>query len=407
MELRRQLHRATVDTVHTDGNSRMMRFVASRNFERLPKRVCLRIKRATMEPTNALSLDRDERRQRKTNALRSGMILTGVTLALAIEAPASVGPSYDRASVLVFNEENDLFLNTDRHYTQGLRFAYLHEDGHTPLGMTMVNGWLPAWGFDLKSARSGYGVGQSMYTPANLNTVQRVPLDRPYAGWLHLDWILQRSGITHTRQIPVQESWELELGVMGSPSLAQQAQTWVHAIRGFDLPQGWRNQLRDEPGFRLKYERSYRLDLTDPSQDFGLQLLPWGGGVLGTVEDTLRLGGMLRMGFVLPDDHGVRIIDSLSTTSGGQSRRHPRRWGAYGFVGTEGRLVGHNSFLDGNLVRSSPNVAKNFIVGDVMVGFNVVLHSLELGYTHAFRTPEFKNQTEANQFGSVYVKIRF
>ena len=69
-------------------------------------------------------------------------------------------------------------------------------------------------------------------------------------------------------------------------------------------------------------------------------------------------------------------------------RRHPRRWGAYGFVGTEGRLVGHNSFLDGNLVRSSPNVAKNFIVGDVIVGFNVVLHSLELGYTHAFRTSD-------------------
>ena len=52
-------------------------------------------------------------------------------------------------------------------------------------------------------------------------------------------------------------------------------------------------------------------------------------------------------------------------------------------------------------------MAKNFIVGDVMLGFNFVLHSLELGYTHVFRTPEFKNQTEAKQFGSVYIKIRF
>ena len=163
--------------------------------------------------------------------------LGGLVLALwgAIDGTAAE-PVYDRGAVLVFHEENDLFVNTDRHYTQGIRFAYLHEDGHMPLGFAGLNQWLPNWGFDVKSGRSGYSVGQNIYTPADLDSTALVPADRPYAGWLYLGAILQRNGVTRQRAVPVQESWELELGVIGPTSLARQAQTWVHEIRGFDVP---------------------------------------------------------------------------------------------------------------------------------------------------------------------------
>ena len=361
----------------------------------------LRHRAAAQVPTKA-----DTRPFRPTSwkLLPLTLILAGV---LPLTGMASERPTYDRGAVLIFNEENDLFVNTDRHYTQGIRFAYLHKDGHAPLGMAAVSAWLPAWGFDLKSSRSGYAAGQNLYTPADLTTVQRLGEDRPYAGWLYAGWILQRNGVTHKRGFPVQESWELEVGTLGSPSLGRQSQIWVHEIRGFDLPQGWRNQLRDEPGFRLKFERAYRLDLSEPEEPVGIQFIPWGGGVVGTIEDTVRAGGMVRLGWHLTDDFGLRSIDSLSTTSGGLSKSAPRHWSVQGFVGSEGRVVGRNTFLDGNLYRQGQSVNKHYLVGDFFIGFNLTLHHIELGYLHVFRTPEFKNQTEVNQFGSIYAKISF
>lgn len=316
-------------------------------------------------------------------------------------------PAFDRGAVLVFNEENDLFVNTDRHYTQGIKFAYLHEDGHMPLGMAKVNSWLPDWGYRPLTGRSGYSIGQNMYTPADLGSRDRIPTDRPYAGWLYVGWLLQRQGVTPGRAIPVQESFELELGTMGPSSLARQAQTWIHQLRGFDLPQGWANQLHAEPGFRLKYERAWRFHLGEPSRPLGAEFIPWGGFAAGTIEDTLRSGGIARVGWNLPDDFGVRTIDSLSTTGGGVSKGSPSHWGGYVFAGVEGRWVGRNGFLDGNLSGHSQSVRREWLVGDALIGFNLVFHHLEVGYTHVFRSPEFDAQTEYNEFGSVYAKIRF
>lgn len=334
--------------------------------------------------------------------------LGGLVLALwgAIDG-AAAEPVYDRGAVLVFHEENDLFVNTDRHYTQGIRFAYLHEDGHMPLGFAGLNQWLPTWGFDLKSGRSGYSVGQNIYTPADLDSTALVPADRPYAGWLYLGAILQRNGVTRQRAVPVQESWELEMGVIGPTSLARQAQTWVHEIRGFDVPRGWRNQLRDEPGFRLKFERAYRYNVVPPDGVLGVEFLPWGGVALGTIEDSLRIGGMFRCGFLLPPDFGVRTIDSLSTPGGGSSKSARRRWGAYLFAGAEGRLVGRNAFLDGNLYRSSHDVGRRHFVGDFLFGAAMTVRPFEFGYVQIMRSPEFGDQTEHNEFGSIFVKILF
>jgi hypothetical protein len=276
-----------------------------------------------------------------------------------------------------------------------------------PLGMAHVDSWIPAVGYRELSARSGYSVGQNMYTPADLTLVTAQPADRPYAGWLYVGALLQRNGVTEGHAVPVQESLEFEIGAMGVPSLARQAQTWVHQIRDFDLPKGWRNQLHDEPGFRLKAERAYRFNMLSRGSDFGAEFIPWAGFSAGTVEDTARIGGIVRLGFLLPDNFGIRVIDSLSTTSGGRSRSQPRNWSAHVFAGTEGRFVGRNAFLEGDLWRSSQNVSKLWLVGDAFIGFNVVIHRLEVGYTHAFRSPEFHAQTEHNEFGSVYAAIRF
>jgi hypothetical protein len=65
----------------------------------------------------------------------------------------------------------------------------------------------------------------------------------------------------------------------------------------------------------------------------------------------------------------------------------------YFFVGTPGRVVGRNIFLDGNSFRTSPSVSKKNLVGDAQAGFSVLLwKSLRLDISVALRSEEFHGQ---------------
>ena len=314
--------------------------------------------------------------------------------------------SYDQGPVFSLIEENDLVVNTDRHYTQGIKLSYLHADGFLPGWSSNLYDCLPDFGFTKKTGKFGYEIGQSIYTPANLHATELLKDDRPYAGWLYVGAILQRRGLNWLDR-PFLESFQLEIGVVGPWALGKESQTWVHELRGFDLPRGWDNQLKNEPGIEFKYLRSARFSLLK-RHPFDFDFIPYGGFSLGNVETTAQLGGQVRIGLNLPDDFGIQTIDSLATSSGGfsvsQTNSH---WGFYLFAGPEGKAVFYNIFLDGNLFRSSPSVEREFWVGDFKAGFAFVLAHIELGYTYVFRTPEWHGQTESDRFGSFFVKAKF
>ena len=309
----------------------------------------------------------------------------------------------NQGPVFVLLEENDLVVDTDRHYTQGIKLGFfLRDNALPPLAKGFYENF-PEWGFNSKVGKFGYQIGQSMYTPANLQTTALLPEDRPYAGWLYTGFILHRRGETGEAKWPTLESFELQLGVVGPWSLAEEAQTWVHQVRGFELPQGWDNQLHNEPGVELRYQRSVRFGATQ-LHPLDIEFTPHAGFSLGNVEVTARIGGQVRLGFNLPDDCGIQNIDSLITSAGGWS---DRQWGVYVFAGADGRAVLYNTFLDGNLFHNSHSVDKEPLVGDFKAGFVFVLNRVELGYTYVFRTPEFTEQTTSDQFGSFYFKLKF
>jgi hypothetical protein len=314
--------------------------------------------------------------------------------------------SYDQGPIFSVIEENDLVVKTDRHYTQGIKLSYLHADGFLPGWSTNFYEDLPEFGFEKAVGKFGYEIGQNIYTPADLQSSQLLRNDRPYGGYLYIGAILQRRG-SNWLQRPFLESFQLDIGVIGPWALGKEAQTWVHELRDFDLPQGWRNQIKNEPAIELKYLRSARFSFLkfDPIE---FDFIPHSGFSLGNVEATARLGGQIRIGLNLPDDFGIQTIDSLATSSGGFSKSQTdSHWGAYVFAGSEGKAVLHNAFLDGNLFRSSHSVEKEYLVGDFKAGFALVLAHIELGYTFTFRTPEFHGQTESDSFGSFFLKAKF
>jgi lipid A 3-O-deacylase len=323
-------------------------------------------------------------------------LLTGLA---ASPAPAA---EFDQGPVLTLTEENDFVHGTDRWYTQGAKIAYLQADNHIPRWTERLLESIPVLGFTTGAERIGYELGQSMFTPADTHASELLVDDRPYAGWLYTGLILQRRGAGAGGYLTL-ENFQLDAGIIGPESFADQVQTWYH----HQAPAGWDNQLEDEPGLALKYGRAWLIPLPS-AQERSFDVLPHAGLSVGNVDTSFRAGTTLRVGWNLPEDFGVQPIDSLFTTEGGRSStRAGRRWGFYAFSGVEGRAVLYTVFLDGNTFRDSHHVDKEPWVGEWRSGLVLVLDRVELAYAHCFRTREFEGQPEGQVFGSFCVKIKF
>ena len=332
------------------------------------------------------------------------MLAVGCMLCRVISSPAQ---TFNQGPVFSAIEENDLLVKTDRHYTQGIKLSYLGADNRVPVSVSNFSSKIPALKFDVHALRLGVEIGQNIYTPADLTTDKPLPNDRPYAGWFYTGLTLQRRGLSPKRKTVTLENFQIDLGIIGPESLANESQTWVHEIRGFPLPHGWRNQIKDEPGLVLKYERSWRFSPTN-SNTWGIDFIPRFGFSLGNVETSGRIGAMTRFGWHLPDDFGPQIIDSITTPEGGLSKSSPgARWGCHIFAGVQGKVVGYSTLLDGNLFQNSPHVQKETLVAEFTGGIVLVLNPVEFGFSYVHRSREFATQSEPDGFGSVFIRGRF
>ncbi len=329
-------------------------------------------------------------------------------LSAGVASHAAVDQSQD--AIFAFTEENDTYGNPpgphqDRHYTQGLKFTYRASDDDFRNATPALSAALPVFAIDPSAADLGFVFGQNMYTPTDLKLKNPNPLDRPYAGWLYGGVFLQRRGVT-AGSIPVLENFEANVGFIGPGSLAGTIQTSFHTSIGVTVPQGWGHQLKTEPGLDLKYARLWRLSMSPESARY-FDFIPYVGGNVGNILVAGNIGGALRFGWNLPCDFGIPINDSPYNANGGLTADAPPFF-VYGFSRVEGRVVGHNIFLDGSSFRDGPHVERQLFVADLSLGAAMRLfRHLELSYMHVVRTSEFVHQANKDQFGSFTVKALF
>lgn len=325
-----------------------------------------------------------------------GRILAAVFLAAASTSTARAESELATFSLLF---ENDVFFNTDRDYTNGVQFAYTTGPDQTKDWAVDTARLLPFFA-PTGEARTAFALGQNIYTPQDTDLFNPPPTERPYAGFLYGAIGLMEQCPDKTRLDQIQ----LQLGIIGPASLAEDAQKWVHSIIHNAKPAGWHTQLRDEPGLALIYERS--LKLIPPQSVFGLVLdvEPHFGGAVGNVYDYLNTGAMMRLGFNLPDDYGpMRIEPGLP----GSNFFDPNGgFSVYVFAGVDGRAVARNIFLDGNTWQSSRSVVKKNLVGDLELGAAITFERVRLAFTHVFRTREYRTQMSDDQFGAVSLSFR-
>ena len=343
---------------------------------------------------------------------QSFFIFMGCVAAFWLGAVAASRAAVDepQGAVFAITEENDSLVNTfgphqDRHYTQGLKFAYLGGDNDFSNATAAISAVLPTFAIDPTASDLGFVFGQNIYTPMNMQLKNPDPLDRPYAGWLYGGAFLQRRGLT-AGSVPTLENFGVNVGIVGPESLGGTMQTWFHDTFHFDVPKGWHHQLHTEPGLDLKYARLWRLSMSPESAHY-CDLIPYVGGSAGNILVAGNVGATVRAGWDLPNDFGIPINDSAYSVNGGLTTNAPA-FSAYGFGRAEGRAVGHNIFLDGNSFQDGPHVNKEPLVADLSFGLSARLfRHVELSYMRVIRTCEFVHQPNRDTFGSITAKVMF
>jgi len=342
----------------------------------------------------------------------------GVAALPALAEPVPAAGETDKKAFVTMQVENDLFANlsnTDRHYTNGLRLAWLSAPRDD----------LPKWLTDFSAPplysllfptplsgkpvhRIGVAFGHAIFTPDDTASAVYLPNERPYAAWAHLTFSLQsyRRG---EKGEAWQDNWKLDVGVVGPAAQGEWVQNDWHDLIGAEQANGWHNQIRDEIGVNLSFERAWRSSTLAPGPLLGWQtdVIPYTVVSLGTVQTYAGIGGTFRVGPALPDEFGPTRIYPGTGGSEWFETDGTSGCNCYLFAGAEGRAVARDIFLDGNTFRDSVSIDKEHFVYDLKAGFTIVQGRARLSFTHVFRSKEYKGQPKPDQFGSIALTIAY
>jgi len=329
--------------------------------------------------------------------------------------PAAAKTSSESVSPWTFSLyfENDLFAGTDRNYTNGIKLSGISPD----LSAYRESGHLPQWALPWirrlpfinepgLQRNIGLCLGQNMYTPVATERRFLVRDDRPYAGWTY-------AGVAfHSKNRRRLDTIEIQAGMVGPASLAEETQTLVHRLRGIDVPQGWDHQLKNEPGLVAIYERKQRMVERALPGGLGLDAIGHLGATLGNVSTYANAGVELRAGWNLPLDFGSALIRPAGDTNAPVGASDPRLgegpgFGLHVFAAVSGRAVLRDIFLDGNTFSHSHSVEKEPFVIDLSGGLCLTWDRFKISYAQVIRAREFEGQEEHHSFGSVTISLSY
>ena len=332
---------------------------------------------------------------------------------LIVGGEASASENASKYTTFVAYFENDLFGGTDKYYSSAVKLSWLSSaiadsgaDGGPPGWVRWLTALTPAADRKALYHTVALSLGQNVYTPEDIGVAEVVENDRPYAGWLYFAAALQ------TKNDDFLNSLELNIGVVGPSSLAEQTQTITHKWLNDVEPLGWDNQLKDEPGLMIAWQRFWRVIRKSAGHGLAYDVIPHVGITVGNVMTYANAGGELRFGYNLPADFGSSLIRPAGNTVAPVGTKDPRvdpssNFGLSLFVGIDGRAVARNIFLDGNTFRDSASVDKNYLVADISAGVSAIYKRFMLSYTHVYRTEEFQGQDGGQFFGSISLIYTF
>ncbi len=291
---------------------------------------------------------------------------------------------------------------TDENYTSGVRLSYFDASAEMPKFASRIANLIPT--FDINDSSSVfYSLGQNLYTPEEVSQSSQDLNDRPWAAHLYISMGLVTITGDHLDDL------EVSIGVVGPWALGKQTQSFVHKYITPDspTPNGWSNQLDNEPALVLGWRRQFPQYIKATGGGLTASASPHYGITLGNVYTFASAGLSISLSPKEDawQDAPIRVRPGMPGTGFFETPRD--NWSWYLFAGLEGRAVAHNIFLDGNTFSDSHSVDKNYFVADANAGLALTYGRYRVSYTLAYRTREFKGQSNPSVFGAVSLGYKF
>ena len=312
---------------------------------------------------------------------RRKIIVLLLTLATAIAQAQDTTRYHTMLRIYEDNDFMDIWGNgTDKGYTNGTRLDLFYTKKRP--SRFFFDRWMPKAG-DSSINTFGWGIMQIMITPNDLS--KRIPdkKDYPYAGALFAVHSLHASN--PIKKFNVQTEWWI--GVIGPPSLAREAQTFMHRVIHYQKPMGWDYQLPTDLILNLHLAAEKMLAHSNNS-------LEWIGGAQvfgGTALNGAALYSLFRVGKMQPYFNGL-----LSQYTGGRGRQ------LYFIFRPSGEWMLTNALIDGGVFtqakkddkeargREIPSASRHRIIGKLDYGAVLALGRASVSFTQTTVTPLIK-----------------
>ncbi|KAF0221541.1 MAG: outer membrane [Geobacteraceae bacterium] len=334
----------------------------------------------------------------KWRCVIEGRLIPGLIVLLCISATPSFAAEQQAEpirSAFSVRWENDAFGKTDANYTNGISLAL------TRTGRGVLGGLWDLGGEADGKRFAAYELTQLQFTPSDLKRSNPDPNDRPYAGLLYLGFT------THLQREESLHSLKLMAGVIGHASYSEGIQKFTHEALGYNLPNGWTHQLKNEPVVNLLYEYRYKYPLTPRDAAVGVELIPMGGAFLGNYLIQAQAEVQCRVGYHLPDDFGSTVLRGISYLPFPQDEKTHHAWGFYAFAGGAANLVARNLTLDGNTIAQSQSVDKRLFLPAAEFGASLWTRWFQTTFSYVMWGREFNGQPEREDYGSVLFSYFF
>lgn len=300
--------------------------------------------------------------------------------------------------------ENDIFAGKDNGYTNGIGVSWA-QAGFTEFGPDNIPAWMYALSKGLyistssgKQRAVSYSISQLMQTPSDIRVPALTENEAPYAGLLL--WF----GNLHAFDDRVADRLSLGLGVVGPLSGAEHTQTWVHRLIESDEPQGWDNQIHNEPVFQVSAERLLRLADCPAGKTADMDVIGSGNIAVGTLESYAALGIGVRLGrgldrsFPTADFLPGRQVNPLAGNVAG---------GWYVFANIQGRFVANDISIDGNTFKESHSARLEHWQAAASTGAAYGFERWAFMVSAQVATDRFEGQPDTTRFGSLSVTYNY
>lgn len=266
-----------------------------------------------------------------------------------------------------FEYDNDVFLQTDQYYTQGIYIECANQlIEKIPLNYLLLR----AKNWNL--IENKISIRQKCYTPTNISNPDVISGDRPYAGTLEFE----QSKVIYKLKNKVTSA--VSLGMMGQCAFCEEEQKFIHKLTNNAEPQGWRHQISNTPIVNYKLNYSYLLFNSNYFQnDIYIE------SQIGTLLNTINAGSNFNLG------RGFLSLANKNKFSLGQKK--------FSIFLASQHLVSYvlyNSLLQGSFINKSfyslsVNEIERFVIRN-SININLCYKKMLLSMGCTFITKEIK-----------------